>query len=95
MWRLIEKSKVHFNLHWIEQMRSIEEYDINYDHRRIFSFDFLCEKDAKEAFGLIKPNIEADLNEKTFWMIAHLIGHVLGEDFSRRIAVMYVERVIH
>jgi hypothetical protein len=76
-------------------MRSIEDYDIHYDHRRIFTFEFLCERDAKEAFSIIKSNIEADLNERTFWMIAHLVGHVLGDEFSRRVAVMYVERVIH
>ena len=35
---------------------------MNYDYRRIFSFEFLCERDARAAFDIIRPQIEEELS---------------------------------
>lgn len=94
MERLIEKAKVNFNLYWTEQLRNIEDYEVNYDYRRIFSFEFLCEKDEKAAFEIIRPSIEEELCEKTFWVVAYMVGYVLGDEYGRTVAVMYIERLL-
>lgn len=52
------------------------------------------EKEPKQAYQKIKGNIEQEITLRNFWAVAYIVQYVLGEEFGKDIAVLFVEKQI-
>lgn len=52
----------------------------------------MLEENPQDAFIRIRESILRELTVKSFWIIAYIVQFVLGEEYGRLVALVYLEK---
>lgn len=90
--RLLAKAKSGLRLHYADELQQLEEYGLDFDFRRLFSLESLLCDEREDTFLAIREAVSRELTVRSFWIISYIVQYVLGEDYGRLVALLYIER---